>query len=328
MLLLVEKLFDDFFTGFWNLHGGEGDGLYYLSEKYIKKKTYCTDCEKKEQYILHIFTIRLLRYNVCMSSFAEISADIRKAANPEKGVFLQRFFKTGKGQYGEGDVFLGLTVPQSRTIAKQYSDLPLKEVKKLLHSKAHEDRLIALVILTIQYKKGTEEEKQKIYDLYLTNTKYINNWDLVDLSAEYVVGERLYQTNLIIASVAKQSHPKKIAASSIRSPRNDDHGVLEKLAKSESLWERRIAIISTFAWIKNGESAETFRIAELLLNDSEDLIHKAVGWMLREVGKRVSQEEEEAFLKSRYTIMPRTMLRYAIERFPEEKRKRYLLGKI
>lgn len=254
-----------------------------------------------------------------MSELTRIHKVIQDAGDTEKGIFLQRFFKTAEGQYGYGDIFLGLSVPQSRAIAKQFQTLPLTDVISLLHSKFHEERLIALVILTMQYKKGTEKEKKAMYDLYLANTKYINNWDLVDLSAEYIVGEFLY-------SSSKRSESR--SNSSPRASLGRTINTLEKLAKSESLWERRIAILSTFAWIKKGESEPTFIIADILLHDQEDLIHKAVGWLLREVGKRVSQEQEEAFLKTRYKTMPRTMLRYAIERFPEEKRKKYLQGKI
>lgn len=243
-----------------------------------------------------------------MQKLDEVKHAIQDMADSEKGAFLQRFFKTGEGQYGFGDRFMGLTVPQSRSIAKQFKDLRHEDVLQLLHSPIHEERLIALVILTIQYKKGDSGEKKKIYDLYLSNTKYINNWDLVDLSAEYIVGDWLY--------THEGSNPEISSE------------VLQKLATSENLWERRIAIIATFAWIKNGEADQTFVISEILLHDDQDLIHKAVGWMLREVGKRISEAEEEAFLKPRYKMMPRTMLRYAIERFSEEKRKRYLKGMI
>lgn len=232
----------------------------------------------------------------------QIRQEIKKHADPQKGKFLQRFFKTGKGEYAEHDVFIGITVPTSRLIAKKYKSLPLVLVKKLLTSRIHEERLIALLILIEQFKKGDEQLRKKIYDIYLANTQYINNWDLIDLSADRIVGEFLF-------------HEKEIAA-------------LRELAGSESMWERRIAIMATFAFIKKGESAPTFQLAELLLHDKHDLIHKAVGWLLREVGKRVSEEEEVKFLAKHYKIMPRTMLRYAIERFPQETRKKYLLGEI
>ncbi len=232
----------------------------------------------------------------------QLKNDIQKAVNPKKAKFLGRFFKTGKGEYAEGDVFLGLTVPQSRIIVKKYRDLSLTDCLKLLQSRLHEERLIALLIMVYQFEKGDEKMRKEIYDLYLANTNYINNWDLVDLSAGQIVGTYLSQhtasCNLVLVS----------------------------LAKSTNLWERRIAIIATFALIRSGEYEKTFTIADILLHDKHDLIHKAVGWMLREVGKRISQDVEEKFLKSRYKIMPRTMLRYAIERFEEGKRKKYLAG--
>lgn len=238
--------------------------------------------------------------------------------NEEKGLFLMRFFKTGKGQYGEGDVFYGLTVPQSRKIVAKYKTLPISDVEKLLTSKVHEERLIALLLLVEQFGKADDATKKTIFDFYLSHTKWINNWDLVDLSADKIVGEYLY----VIASEARQSHTNGIASSPLAS-RNDE-GILQLLAKSKLLWDRRIAIIATFAFIKRGVSKDTFAIADILLTDKHDLIQKAVGWMLREVGKRVSEKDEETFLKTRYKKMPRTMLRYAIERFPEKKRQWYL----
>lgn len=232
---------------------------------------------------------------------SHLRKDIHQLADPKKSAFLARFFKTGKDQYAAGDIFLGLTVPQSRIIVRKYRDLPLTEVLQLLKSKFHEERLIALLIMVYQFDHSDEKVKKNMYDAYLANTKYINNWDLVDLSAEYIVGEYL---------------------------KEKDRSILVQLARSKDLWEKRISIIATFAFIRNGESKTTFAIADILLNDKHDLIHKAVGWMLREVGKRVSEKEEEAFLKPRYKSMPRTMLRYAIERFSEEKRKKYLEGMI
>ncbi|MBI5056604.1 MAG: DNA alkylation repair protein [Nitrospirae bacterium] len=226
----------------------------------------------------------------------KLRTDLRKLASPEKADILSRFFKTGKGQYGEGDVFLGIKVPEQRRVAKQYPDLPLSEIKKLLHSKIHEERLVALLILIIKYGKAGDEGKKAINDFYLNNTKRINNWDLVDLSAPNISGDYLI---------------------------DKDRGVLYKLANSESLWERRIAVMSTFAFIRKNDFEDTLRIAEILLRDRHDLIQKAVGWMLREVGKR-DQAKEEAFLKKHYKAMPRTMLRYAIERFEEGKRRAYL----
>lgn len=235
-----------------------------------------------------------------------VRAHIKNAGDPEKAKIFQRFFKTGKGQYGEGDQFIGITVPQSRTIALQYRNLPLHDVEKLLASPIHEERLIALLILVLQFShvaKASRDKQREIYDFYLAHTKYINNWDLVDVSAEKIVGEYLLR-------VAKA--PK----------------MLEKLAKSDNLWEKRIGMIATFAFLKQGKAEETFAIADMLLQDKHDLIQKAVGWMLREAGKRVSEKKLEGFLLLRYKTMPRTMLRYAIERFPEEKRKAYLRGSL
>ena len=227
-----------------------------------------------------------------------LKVDLDKCADKEKAMLLARFFKTGRGEYGEGDFFLGITVPASRLIAKKYSNLTFPDIIKLFKNKYHEARLVALLILVHKFKQAkTEEEKKKIYSFYLTQTKYINNWDLVDLSASYIVGNYLIDKN------------KKI---------------LEKLAKSKNLWEKRIAIISTFAFIYKGESKWTFKIVEMLMKDKHDLINKACGWMLREVGKRVSEKELEKFLDKNWKIMPRTMLRYAIERLPESKRKYYL----
>ncbi|MEO0374667.1 MAG: DNA alkylation repair protein [Cyanobacteria bacterium P01_A01_bin.17] len=227
-----------------------------------------------------------------------ISQILRRLADPIGATQSQRFFKTGKGEYSEGDQFLGIRVPVLREQAKIFEGTPLPEIQNLLESPFHEERLCALLMLVRKFTKGTPEEQTHIYTLYLENTQYINNWDLVDLSAYHIVGPYLEH---------RDRHP------------------LHKLAHSKSLWERRIAIISTFHFIKNNRFEETLGISEQLLNDSEDLIHKAVGWMLREIGKR-DLETEEAFLKSHYKQMPRTMLRYAIEKFPEPKRQKYLKG--
>ena len=226
---------------------------------------------------------------------------LKKLANPKKAIGVARFFKTGKGEYGEGDVFLGITVPQIRLIAKKCADLTLKEIQKLLQSKIHEERLLALIILVNQFKKADEGNQKQIFDLYLSNTKYINNWDLVDCSAEYIVGGYLM---------------------------NRSKNILKLLAQSNLLWERRIAIMATFHFIKQKQHEHTFTIAKILVKDEHDLIHKAVGWMLREVGKRISEAIEETFLQQYYQQMPRTMLRYAIERFDAKKRKKYLNGSI
>jgi len=225
-----------------------------------------------------------------------IKKDLQNLANPKQAEILQRFFKTGKGQYGEGDIFLGIKVPEQRKLAKKYPDLSLKEIQELLSSKIHEHRLTSLFVLIGKYKKSGDNEKKKIFDFYLKNTKNINNWDLVDLSAPNIVGNYLLDKS---------------------------RAILCKLAKSESLWEKRIPILATFEFIKNNQFKDTLKISKILLNDDHDLIHKAVGWMLREVGKR-NQAIEEEFLKKHYKTMPRTMLRYSIERFSEEKRKFYM----
>ena len=230
----------------------------------------------------------------------QLIKDLQKVSDLEQAKILQRFFKTGKGEYGEGDIFLGIKVPIQRQVAKNYSGLSLSKIQKLLESKIHEYRLTGLIILEDKYKKAKPEEKENIFDFYLKNTKNINNWDLVDLSAPKIVGNFLL---------------------------DKDRKILYKLVQSKNLWEKRIAILSTYAFIKNQEFEDTLAISELLLKDSHDLIHKAVGWMLREVGKR-NLEAEENFLKYHYKNMPRTMLRYAIEKFEESKRKKYLRGEI
>jgi 3-methyladenine DNA glycosylase AlkD len=221
-------------------------------------------------------------------------------SNPEDGAFLQRFFKTGPGQYGEGDLFRGIRVPALRRLSKAHQDIPLDLAEQLLRSAYHEDRLLALLILVKKFANADEMERAGIYTLYLDNTHFINNWDLVDASAEHIVGAHL---------------------------RDKSREPLYQLARSGHLWERRIAILATFHFIKRGVFDETLRIAGILLADKEDLIHKAVGWMLREVGKRDLQSEE-AFLGAYYRQMPRTMLRYAIEKFPPDKRLSYLKGTV
>lgn len=225
-----------------------------------------------------------------------IKNDLQECANPEKAKILSGFFKTGKGQYGEGDIFLGITVPEQRRIARKYSALSLRGLRALLSSRIHEHRLVALLILTEQYRKGDNGNKKEIFDFYLGKTRHINNWDLVDLSAPNILGDHLL---------------------------DKDRSVLCQLAESESLWERRMAIMATFAFIKRNDFEDTLRVSTLLLHDTHDLIHKAVGWMLREIGKRDRKTEEE-FLRKHCREMPRTMLRYAIERFDEEKRNAYL----
>ena len=229
-----------------------------------------------------------------------VVADLKALGDPAKAAHAQGFFKTGSGEYGEGDKFLGIRVPEQRKIAHAHKNLPLDEVTKLLKSEWHEARLTALFILVAHYKKGDEKTRGAIYRLYLDHTAYVNNWDLVDSSAHFIVGPHLAP---------------------------DERDVLDKLAISDSLWERRISMIATYHYIKLGEFGDAFRIAEILVQDEQDLIHKAVGWMLREIGKR-KQDAEEAFLQKHYRSMPRTMLRYAIERFTEPLRKKYLEGVI
>jgi len=228
----------------------------------------------------------------------EISQRLQKMGDKEDARFLQGFFKTGAGQYGEGDIFLGIRVPTTRKLAKEYEGLPLKEILLLLKSPYHEVRLFALISSVNTFAQGDEAIQKKIYDLYLANTQYINNWDLVDFSAPNIVGAFLMERS--------------------RKP-------LYQLAKSKSLWERRIAVLATFYFIKNKQFDDSLKIAEILLHDKEDLIHKAVGWMLREVGKR-DIGSTELFLQKHCRIMPRTMLRYAIERFDPAKRRKYMDG--
>jgi len=225
---------------------------------------------------------------------------LRSLANPDLAASARRFFKTGPGEYGENDLFLGLRAATLRQLAKDHQALPLEEVQTLLHSEIHEERALALLILVRAIAKAPDPLRKQIYDMYLANTQYINNWDLVDVSAPGVVGGYL---------VNRSRRP------------------LIGLARSKSLWERRIAIVATQHFIRLGDFADTLKIATMLLGDAEDLIHKAVGWMLREVGKR-DQSTLEAFLGTCYSEMPRTMLRYAIERFSPDKRHAYLKGLI
>lgn len=218
--------------------------------------------------------------------------ELNSLENSKQANLLSSFFKTKKGQYGEGDIFLGIKVPIQRKIAKRYKSLKLTEIQKLLNSNIHEYRLTALIILILQYKNN----KEKIFNFYLKNTKNINNWDLVDITAPRIVGHFLL---------------------------NKDKKILHKLAKSNNLWEKRIAIVSTLNFIKNNQLNHTLKISKILLNDKHDLIHKAIGWMLREIGKK-DQKLLEQFLDQNIKQIPRTTLRYAIEKFPKQKRKEYL----
>ena len=230
----------------------------------------------------------------------DIQKRLKKLGNKKHAAISQRFFKTGPGEYGEGDVFIGIRVPILRKLVKEYLDLALKDVKTLLRSKYHEERLLSLFIMVDQFSKGDQRKKKSTYELYLENTGFVNNWDLVDSSAEHIVGAYLMDRSKT---------------------------VLYRLAQSEDLWQRRISIMSTFHFVKRHEFSETLKISKMLLFDRQDLIHKATGWMLREIGKR-HLPTEESFLKVHYKKMPRTMLRYAIEKFPEQKRQRYLKGRI
>jgi 3-methyladenine DNA glycosylase AlkD len=231
-----------------------------------------------------------------VANAANVKADLKKVAQPERRPQLQRFFKTAPGEYAEGDRFLGVYVPDIRKVAKRYKDLAQKEIEKLLQSPIHEERLAALIILVGQFDRGDKQNRRRIYDYYLSQTRYINNWDLVDLTAHKIVGSWLH---------GKSKAP------------------LKRLARSKDLWQRRIAIIATAYDINQNDFSIALEIAEMLVHDEHDLIHKAVGWMLREVGKR-NLKAEEAFLDRHAATMPRTMLRYAIERFSPQKRKHYM----
>ena len=231
-----------------------------------------------------------------MPNLVQLKKELNQSADKKQAIILQRFFKTGPGQYGAGDIFLGIKVLVLRQAAKKQPNLSFKDLQSLLNSEIHEQRLTALFILIGQYQKANQANRGKIFNFYLKNTKNINNWDLVDLSSPNIVGDFL-----------------------LAKPR----GILYRLARSKNLWEKRIAILATYTFIKNNQYGDTLKIAKILLNDDHDLIHKAVGWMLREVGKR-NQKTEEIFLQKYYRQMPRTMLRYAIERFTPAQRKAYL----
>lgn len=236
-----------------------------------------------------------------MAGLRSLRNELKKLSSPKKAEASSWFFKTGKGQYGEGDVFIGVTVPEQRAIAKKYKDLKLLDLQKLISSPIHEERLTALIILVDKFKKNKGVERENLFKFYIINLKYINNWDLVDSSAHKIIGEFLLD--------------KKIT-------------LLLALAKSQSIWERRIAIISTFAFLPKKDSKPTYAVCDLLLSDREDLIQKAVGWALRECGKRVSEKELEEYVKVNYKKMGRTALRYAIERFEAKKRQELLHGQI
>jgi 3-methyladenine DNA glycosylase AlkD len=235
-----------------------------------------------------------------MHKFEQIKSELLSKANKEKGKGLQRFFKTGPGEYGEGDVFIGIAVPELRKTAKKFKDAGLKEIGKLLHEEIHECRLTALMILCDKYDAADEKGRKEIFELYIKNYKYINNWDLVDLSAPKIVGGYFLLK---------------------------DRSYLIELGKSGNLWKQRIAVLATYAFIKNKDFTDILKLAELLLSHKHDLIHKAVGWMLREAGKR-DLRVLTSFLKKHYKKMPRTMLRYAIEKLDEDTRIKYLKGMV
>lgn len=233
----------------------------------------------------------------------ELQREIAAFGSKEKAAGCARFFKTGPGEYGEGDVFIGITTPELRSVVRRYDDLPLGEIERLLQSREHEYRMAALLLLVGRFGRGDAAARNNIYALYLRNVRRINNWDLVDASAEHIVGAWL-------------------------DGRREKKAVLTILARSPVLWKRRIAMVATLHFIKAGRSDEALEVAELVLGDKHDLMHKAAGWMLREVGKRCSVTVLEKFLERHYRVMPRTMLRYAIERFPEPRRKAYLEGRV
>ncbi len=234
------------------------------------------------------------------STVPEILARLQSMGDADDARFLQGYFRTGPGEYGEGDRFLGIRVPVLRTLARELRGTPVDTAAELLRSHWHEARLLALLLLVDAYARGDADTREGIYRLYLGSTRYINNWDLVDTSAPHIVGAHLA---------------------------DGDHEVLETLARSDSLWERRIAMLATQHFIRRGEFGTALRVAEMLVDDGHDLIHKAVGWMLREVGNR-DRAAEETFLRRHHRTMPRTMLRYAIEKFPPDLRQAYLRGEM
>lgn len=237
------------------------------------------------------------------TTLRKVQSRLQALASPSKAGLLQRFFKTGPGEYAQGDIFLGIAVPDIRSLARESDGLTLRCTQALLRSRFHEARLLALLLLIERFENSDVAGKRAVYQAYTTHMRFVNNWDLVDLSAPHIVGAYLADKHLLRSQV------------------------LERLARSSDLWERRIAIVATFHYIRNNRFDDTLSLAQLLLADPHDLIHKSTGWMLREIGKR-DRSRLEGFLRSRYRAMPRTMLRYAIERFPEQKRKAYLRGSV
>lgn len=231
----------------------------------------------------------------------EVQKKIRAMACAEISKKSSNFSKVGVGEYGYGDIFLGVRTPFVRALAKEYIDLNISDVKILIKSKYHEERLLGLIILVNKYGKAkSDNDKERFYQIYIKSFKYINCWDLVDVTCPHIVGKHLI---------------------------DKDRSVLYSWAKSDHLWTKRIAMITNWWFVRKGDLEDVFDIAQILLDDDHDLIHKAVGWMLREAAKK-DMPRTEKFLKNRYSKMPRTMLRYAIERFPEGKRQKYLKGKI
>lgn len=240
-----------------------------------------------------------IRYYSSMYMAKDARVALSSHATKLRAESTARFFKTGKGEYSFGDKFIGVTVPDTRKVARQFASLSFGEVDKLLRSKVHEERLLALIILVNQFKRGDERAQQSVYKFYSTHFSAVNNWDLVDTSAPYILGEYM------------RLHPK-------------ERKVLQRLVQSPVLWERRIAVLATLAFIRKGSSAEIFSIAKLLFNDTHDLIHKAVGWMLREVDRCISREELRTFLDEYAGVLPRTALRYALEHFDGREREHYM----
>jgi len=284
-------------TGFLSGLALPQDGIH--QDPVREKKEMKGTCAAQVNFPVQSAILSHLIMRESMAGIETIRKEIERLADPEKAKILQRFFKTGPGQYGEGDVFAGVTVPAIRKLVRIHRNLSFDEASELLRSPVHEERLLALLMLVEKYRRGDDATRKRIYRLYLRNTRSINSWDLVDLSAEHIVG----------AWLADRDKKK-----------------LYRLAKSKSLWERRIAILATFHDIKRGIPDHTLVLADVLMEDRHDLIHKAVGWMLREVGKRCNSDTLREFLRTRYPFMPRTMLRYAIERFPADERKAYLSG--
>ena len=233
-----------------------------------------------------------------MPTSSDIIKELKNYSDPEKASFFPNFFRTGKGEYGEGDKFIGVTVPNQRKIAKKYKDIEFKEIKKLINSPVHEHRLVSLFILVYKYEKSDENKKGAVVRFYTDNLGGVNNWDLVDSSAHKILGPWLL---------------------------DKDRGLLYDYARSDDLWLQRISIITTLFFIKNNQLDDTYRLSEMLLGHEHDLIHKAVGWMLREAGKK-DEDRLIRFLKKHYSAIPRTTLRYSIEKFSKERREKMLKG--